>query len=92
MEMLSGRVIFIAGAALLALALLLGVIFLIFRPKYRPGDKAAVRNGETEPLHSSYPTQAVTKRRDGTDSLPTVALPEDDATVLLPRDEGTIKL
>ena len=55
---------FYAGVALLAVTAVVGVVFLIRRPVYRPEDAAAILDdGRTQPLHNAYPTDPLTVRQ-----------------------------
>ena len=55
---------FYAGVALLAATAVVGVVFLIRRPVYRPEDAAAILDdGRTQPLHNAYPTDPLTVRQ-----------------------------
>ena len=64
--MTPGQYLFFGGLGLLALTLIMGVIFLIKKPKYEP--EGAVGAGGTEKLHSGYPTDRLTVRRPAPDS------------------------
>lgn len=64
--MTPGELLFYGGAALLALTVLLAIVFLIARPKYRPeaGTYDGGDPGQTQRLLNGYPTDRVTIRRE----------------------------
>lgn len=61
-----GQWLFFGGLALLAVTLLMGILFLIFRPKYRPENAAVQAPGErqTTRLRNGYPTDSMTARQN----------------------------
>ncbi len=60
-----GQWLFFGGLALFAVTLLMGIFFLIFRPKYRPENAAVLAPGErqTARLRNGYPTDSMTARQ-----------------------------
>ena len=80
---------FYAGAALLAATAVLGVVFLIRRPVYRPEDAAAILDdGRTNPLRNAYPTDPLTVRQPA----PGRAAAVETAVLEERRGEGTVPL
>lgn len=66
--MTTGQLVFYAGIGLLGATVLLAVIFLIVRPKYKPENAVYTggrTDGSTQRLRNGYPTERVTVRRDG---------------------------
>ena len=96
--MTTGEMVFYAGVALLGLTVLVGLIFFIRRPVYRPEDAAALpEDGRTAPLRSAYPTDPLTVRRETPAVEKEETLPRDEGTLplveeTLPLDEGTLPL
>lgn len=64
--MTPGNMLFISGAALLGLTVILAIIFLIKKPKYTPESAAYddMAPGRTQRLLNGYPTDRMTIRRD----------------------------
>lgn len=62
--MTTGEMIFYAGAALLALTVVLAVVFAVKKPVYRPESAAADDRSATQPLRNGYPTDPLTVRRE----------------------------
>ncbi len=60
-----GQWLFFGGLALFAVTLIMGIFFLIFRPKYRPENAAVLAPGErqTTRLRNGYPTDGMTARQ-----------------------------
>lgn len=66
--MTTGQLVFYSGVGLLALTVLLGVFFLVKKPKYIP-EQAVYEPGapqQTQKLRNGYPTDRETRRRTGT--------------------------
>lgn len=64
--MTPGELLFYGGAALLGLTVILAIVFLIAKPKYRPeyGTYDGGDPGKTQRLLNGYPTDRVTIRRE----------------------------
>ena len=65
-HMMTGQVLFFCGVVLLILTIILGVVFLIKKPQYIPGNAIYTGADEqhTQKLHSGYPTNRLTIRRE----------------------------
>lgn len=62
--MTTGQLLFCGGLALLGLTVILGIAFLIKKPKYRPeAAYGAAGPGRAQPPLTGYPTDRVTIRR-----------------------------
>lgn len=72
--MTTGQMLFYGGAVLLALTIVLAIIFVIVKPKYKPenGTYASEGPGITQKLLNGYPTDRMTIRRE-------TATPSDSA-------------
>ncbi|MBE6961245.1 MAG: hypothetical protein E7445_02180 [Ruminococcaceae bacterium] len=64
--MTNGQLMFYAGIGLFGLTILLAIVFLIKKPKYRP-ENASVGGGQTIPLRNGYPTEPMTVRYGAAD-------------------------
>lgn len=63
--MTTGQMMFYAGAALLAVTVILAVFFMVKKPEYHLENAASVPNdNRTAPLRNGYPTDPLTVRRD----------------------------
>ena len=60
-----GHILFYCGAGLLGFTVILALVFLIWRPKYRPENVVYqdAESGETQRLRNGYPTDPSTRRR-----------------------------
>lgn len=77
--MTTGEIVFMAGAALLVLTVILAIVFLMRKPQYRPElESYAGPNSGTQPLRSGYATDTLALRR----GIPQIV--EDQATEILP--------
>lgn len=95
--MTTGQIMFYGGAALLALTIVLAIIFIIVKPKYKPEDGAYASgdSGITQKLLNGYPTDRMTIRRETiTPSDPAISKSEqetelisDDLTIPMHEDE-----
>lgn len=91
--MTTGQLLFYAGAALLGLAIILAVVFIVKKPKYVPESAAydGLDTGVTQKLLNGYPTDRMTIRRDS--PRESVRRPEktelmtDTSTELMPNTE-----
>ena len=85
-----GQTLFYGGLGLLALTMIVGVVFLLKKPKYEPSAVAALPPEEsgTQPLRNSYPTakghQAITVQGSvsETERLATELLLEESGSVV----------
>ena len=64
--MTPGELLFYGGAALLGLTVILAIVFLIAKPKYKPelGTYDGGDPGRTQRLLNGYPTDRITIRRE----------------------------
>ena len=64
--MTTGTFMFFSGVGLLFVTIILGVVFWVKKPQYRPENAVDVRNGDgnTLKLRSGYPTDPLTVRRE----------------------------
>lgn len=86
--MTTGQLMFYAGIGLFGLTVILAIVFMIKKPKYRP-ENAVGGDGQTVPLRNGYPTEPVTARYDVTKGA---ADNGGGETELLPSGAGTVLL
>lgn len=95
--MTTGQILFYGGVALLALTVVLAIIFIIVRPKYKPEVEAHQGGdaGRTQPLLNGYPTDRMTVRRESAktaeaakpNSGQETEMMSDDLTIPMVEDE-----
>lgn len=76
---------FYGGAALLAVAVLLAIIFIIKKPKYTPESAAyaGADPGRTQSLRNGYPTDRMTIRRESVQTVAPEKIEQSQETELL---------
>lgn len=79
--MTTGQILFYGGTALLALTVVLAIIFIIVKPKYKPegGTYDGAGPDITQKLLNGYPTDRMTIRRES----PRHSAPDSEETELL---------
>ncbi|MCX4372202.1 MAG: hypothetical protein OSJ58_10310 [Dysosmobacter sp.] len=97
--MTTGQLLFYGGAALLGLTIVLAIVFLFVKPKYKPEveDYRAGEPGKTQSLLNGYPTDRMTVRRESAKPTEPVTskgeqeteMMSDDLTILMAEDEGS---
>lgn len=60
--MTQGQMMFLSGAVLLLLTIVLAIIFIIKKPRYSPEQFEGTDNGATSRFRNGYPTDRLTKR------------------------------
>lgn len=95
--MTTGQLLFYGGAALLGLTVMLAIVFLIAKPKYKPEVEANQGGdaGRTQPLLNGYPTDRMTVRRESAkmaeaakpNSGQETEMMSDNLTILMMEDE-----
>ena len=95
--MTTGQLLFYGGVALLGLTVVLAIVFLIAKPKYKPEVEANQGGdaGRTQPLLNGYPTDRMTVRRESaktaegskTDRGQETEMMSDDLTIPMMEDE-----
>ncbi len=65
--MTTGQLVFYSGVGLMAVTILLAIFFVVKKPRYMPEQAGYIPAGphQTQKLRNGYPTDPVTKGKDG---------------------------
>lgn len=68
--MTQGQMMFLSGAVLLLLTIVLAIIFIIKKPRYSPEQFEGTDSGATSRFRNGYPTDRLTKRYPSESEMP----------------------
>ena len=90
--MTTGQLLFYGGVALLGLTVVLAIVFLIAKPKYKLEVEAhqGGDTGRTQPLLNGYPTDRMTVRRES--KMAEAAKPNSGQETEMMSDDLTIPM